>query len=194
MKKQAQGRARAKGSKLQRTELVTLRLDPEVRFQVDLATRARRQTVSAFLQDAVKQALREIMPRQGNVDLAQIAALLWHPFEPDRFVKMALRFYEWLRYDEQVLWTYIVECDALWSLDPHKRRTMGPEAEDAFDFPLLRRHWEAFQQVAAGEADPSILPSAPAEHPRTPPAVKDIPPRGPVAVRRTSGHAESSAS
>ena len=148
-----------KRSKLHRSEIITLRLEPELRFLLNLATRTKRQTISSFMEEAAKTAVQTVQLRRNGVMVSEVAPLLWHPLEPDRLVKLALRYPELLLYEEQVMWVFIVECDALWSLEASQRRTMGPEAETACNFPLLRAHWEAFKQ-AARDMDPTCLPEA----------------------------------
>jgi len=180
------GRARGKRSRLHRTEVITLRLDPRMRFYLDLATRLRRQTVSHFVEQALERALGEM-----DRDIIPIAAAVWDPLEPDRLVRLALSSPELLTYDEQVVWKYIRECDALWTIDRKERRlaiwvTEGA-LDEVMDLPLLRKTWEAFQQVAAGEADPSTLPQRHADASQQQGVELDPPLHGPVAVRRASG-------
>jgi hypothetical protein len=179
-------KAHDKRGKWHRTEVITLRLTPQLRFLVELATLAKGQTVSRFVEEAVTKALREVQLRESGVTLEQIAVAVWDPLEPDRFVKLALRYPEFLNFEQQVLWKLIVECDALWSLDAQQRRNIGPEAGTACDFPLLRAHWDAFKQ-AARDVDPESLP--PSLYPRR--GIEDVstPPQAqprPRVVRRAA--------
>jgi hypothetical protein len=166
-------------------------LTPRLRYLAELAARADRRTVTNFVEGMIEQGINGVRLRDGNADLRQLTFVLWDPLESDRFVKLALRLPELLTHEEHILWKYIVECDALWSLDRAQRRmnTLGAEAEDAFNFPLLRDAWDAFKQVAAGEADPRTLPQQRPETAQPQGAVLESPFHRPVAVRRASGQA-----
>ena len=163
MEKRARGRPSGGGSKLQRTETVTLRLDPRLRYLTELAARRQRRTVSSFIEWAIEQALSLVMlpgdTSSGHIDLEHASALLWDPDEADRLVKLGLYYPDLLTYDEQVLWKLIQECEALWLVDFNQRRGLLPHEQDTkLLYPALRKHWEALKKVAAGEADISILP------------------------------------
>src|SRR5215475_1639204 len=162
MEKRARGRPSGGGSKLQRTETVTLRLDPRLRYLTELAARKQRRTVSSFIEWAIERALSDVIlavdaDEVVNLDLA--SALLWDPDEADRLAKLALYCPDLLTYDEEVLWKLIEECEALWRDNSNPRKNVPPKAKDEMlRYPALRTHWETLQKVAAGEADPSVLP------------------------------------
>jgi hypothetical protein len=128
---------------------------------MELGARSERRSVTSFVEGAVEQYLSQVRLREGNVDVNQLAVVLWDPVEGDRFVKLALRFPELLSFEEQLLWKTICECDALWRCPVEQRRDLGPrEAEQALDFPALRAHWEALKLVATGDMAPERLPAA----------------------------------
>jgi uncharacterized protein (DUF1778 family) len=172
MEKRARGRPSGGGSKLQRTETVTLRLDPRLRYLTELAARRQRRTVSSFIEWAIEHALSDVILGEDarglvNVDLA--AFLLWDPHEADRFAKLALYYPELLTYDEEVLWKLIWECEVLWHDDFEARRGLPPKEKDARLLYLeLRTHWEVLKKVAAGEADTNLLPRRPGAPPIPP--------------------------
>src|SRR5215831_5198048 len=99
MEKRVRGRPRGGGSKLQRTETVTLRLDPKLRYLTELAARRQRRTVSSFIEWAIEHALSDVIlgeDSHGLVNVALAAYLLWDPHEADRFAKLALYYPELL--------------------------------------------------------------------------------------------------
>ena len=163
MAKRARGRPSGGGSKLQRTETVTLRLDPRLRYLTELAARKQRRTVSSFIEWAVEQALPLVMLKgdssSGHSDLLHASVILWDPIAADRLAKLGLYSPDLLTYGEQVLWKLIQECEPLWLVAFNQRKTLPPQEQDkVLLYPALRLHWEALQKVAAGEADISILP------------------------------------
>lgn len=48
------------GGKLSRSEIVTVRLDPKLRFAVELAARKQRRTASSFIEWAVEEAIKRL--------------------------------------------------------------------------------------------------------------------------------------
>jgi hypothetical protein len=164
MEKRARGRPSGGGSKLQRTETVTLRLDPRLRYLTELAARKQRRTVSSFIEWAIEQTLSlvQLPPLDDTsppIDLVDASTRLWDPDEADRFAKLGFYYPDLLTYDEQVLWKLIQECEALWLVDFDKRNGfMGYQLEEWLLYPALRKHWEALKKVANGEADISMLP------------------------------------
>ena len=162
MEKRARGRPSGGGSKLQRTETVTLRLDPKLRYLTGLAARKQRRTVSSFIEWAIERALSNVILGEDPdqvIDLDLASATLWDPDEADRFAKLALYYPDLLAFDEEVLWKLIQECEALWRGNFNLRRDLPPkEKDEMLLYPELRTHWETLKKVAAGEADPSILP------------------------------------
>jgi len=114
MEKRARGRPSGGGSKLNRTETVTIRLDPKLRYLTELAARRQRRTVSSFIEWAIEHALPAVRLEEGppevtDLDLASV--ILWDPDEADRLAKLALYYPGLLTYEEEVLWKLIQECD-----------------------------------------------------------------------------------
>lgn len=98
------------GGKLVRSEIVTIRLDPRLRYLADLAARKHRRTLSSFIEWAIEESLDRVDLRGAEGELSTVAqnsSQLWDPEEPDRFVFLATKFPDLLTHDEQFLWKYI---------------------------------------------------------------------------------------
>ena len=156
------------GGKLTRTETVTVRLDPQLRYLAELAGRIHRRTLSSYIEWAIKDALDDepIRPvwlkglEASNHTIGSEAAYLWDVDESDRFAKLALRYPNLLTHDEQILWKLIRENGYLWLGRKHK--TNGEWTweiqEGSLIFERLREKWEKFTSVANGTAEKSVLP------------------------------------
>jgi hypothetical protein len=168
MEKRAKNRGGG-GGKLNRSETVTIRLDPKLRYFTELAARKQRRTVSSFIEWAIESALGRIVlweDEEGReVTLGGRSEALWDVDEPDRFAKLAQNYPELLTHDEQVLWKLIKECPLLWNIP-------SPGSRLSLNFEDLREHWDVLKQVASGEADKSILPTRPERKPTSRP--KDL--------------------
>src|SRR2546427_6629698 len=117
MEKMAKSRGGGGGGKLNRSETVTIRLDPKLRYLTELAARKHRRTVSSFIEWAIESALDRIILREdtaGEKTLGGQSETLWDVDEPDRFAKLGQHYPELLTHDEQVLWKLIMECRFLW--------------------------------------------------------------------------------
>lgn len=152
------------GGKLNKSQIVTLRLDPRLRYLTDLAARTQRRTTSGFIEWAIERALLEVVlrPSEGTgeppITLVDDSTLLWDVDEPDRFVKLAIYYPNLLTHDEQVLWKLISENTPLWT---RIRKSNGSPyiADGSMNYKMLREHWDILKAVAAGQADKSGLPS-----------------------------------
>jgi predicted transcriptional regulator len=122
------------GGKLSRSEVVTVRLDPKLRFAAELAARKQRRTLSSFIEWAIEEAVnRTEVTDSENVNY--VMAQVWDVEEADRFVKLALNFPELLTFDEERLWRGSSSID-----------------ETSIDYPMLRLYWKTLQMIIAGEA------------------------------------------
>jgi hypothetical protein len=160
-----QAKRRGGGGKLARSETVTVRLDPKLRYLAELAARKQRRTLSSFIEWAIEEILKSVYfsENRGDFDksVASEAAELWDVDAPDRFVKLAMRYPHMLTHDEQVLWKLLRENGALWKghFDNSTHQWTWTLEESSMNFERLRTHWEKFVAVARGEADGSALPT-----------------------------------
>lgn len=126
------------GGKLSRSETVTVRLDPKLRYLAELAARKQRRTLSSYVEWAIEDSLYRTVLREDHngrsTTLADEVPNLWDVDDADRFAKLALHYPELLTHEEQVRWKLIRETVLLWSGFPGQ-----PERE--LDFEKLRRNW-----------------------------------------------------
>ncbi|MGZ8927241.1 MAG: hypothetical protein ACXW04_12900 [Methylobacter sp.] len=108
---------KASGSKLSRSETVTVRLDPKLRYLAQLAARKQRRTLSSFIEWAIEDSLQrvELYPGSSYNDAPRTVQnetnKLWDVDEVDRFCKLAISYPELLTHEEQRLWKLIKELD-----------------------------------------------------------------------------------
>lgn len=181
------------GGKLSRSETVTVRLDPKLRYLAELAARLHRRTLSSYVEWAVKESLEEEPLRPVYLGPGLIASdrtigseaeYLWDVDDADRFAKLALRYPHLLTHEEQVKWKLIRESGAVWT----GRYNGGPlneftwsVDEDSLIYPRLREHWATFCTVAESGEGQDKLPTWKRVDPNAPPAVPRSapPPRSP---------------
>lgn len=176
------------GGKLSRSETVTVRLDPKLRYLAELAARMHRRTLSSYIEWAIEGSLDNNLIRpdpsdpRGGPTIKDEAEYLWDVDEADRFAKLALRYPHLLTHEEQVRWKLIRENGFLWKgayRGTAKREWTWTVDEASLVVTRLREHWAAFCQVAdAGVGHSELLPT----WNKTEPAVPV-----PVVTQRSTG-------
>lgn len=155
------------GGKLSRSETVTVRLDPKLRYLAELAALKQRRTVSSFIEWAIEDSLGRVYLEEagfGNEQgtaIADVAAKLWDVDDADRFAKLALSYPDLLTHEEQKRWKLIRENGYLWRGNSNKNNgkwTWRVE-EDSLCFDRLRECWDDFCAVARGDASRDTLPT-----------------------------------
>ena len=164
------------GGKLSRSEIITVRLDPKLRFAAELAARKQRRTLSSFVEWAIEEAVRNSSVYRIDDTLGtvwQAMMQVWDVEEADRLVKLAINFPELLSFDEERLWKLISEHPHFWY--PDWDHGGGWQlSEDSINFENLRAQWETLNNIIAGEANESELPEG-EEHPDAPTMSDDVP-------------------
>ncbi len=153
-----------------KSQIVTIRLDPRLKYLAELAARRQRRPLSSYIEWAIEESLRQVQPQYNpglneEQTLADEASSLWDVDEADRLANLALRYPELLTHDEQVIWKLIRENGFLW-----RGQFAGPNGEWqwgttelSLNRDRLRAYWETFKEVAAGDLPEAKLP----EWPRT---------------------------
>ncbi|MBN8450440.1 MAG: hypothetical protein J0M13_15830 [Candidatus Accumulibacter sp.] len=168
------------GGKLTRTETVTVRLDPKLRYLAELAALKQRRTVSSFIEWAIEDSLGRVYLQEGGygndpgTSVADVAAKLWDVDDADRFAKLALSYPDLLSHEEQKRWKLIRENGYLWKGNSNKNsgKWTWRLEEDSLCFDRLRERWDDFCAVARGEASRDTLPTWVDAKPADKPEVK----------------------
>lgn len=159
---------RGGGSELIRSETVTVRLDPKLRYLASLAARKQRRTLSSFVEWAIEETLKHIALRdyeeKGKEEhtIAAEADSLWDVDEADRFVMLAQNYPEMLNHHEQVVWKLVRENGHLWRGRKDKSGVwQWKTSPDDFIPQRLRDTWNLFNRVASGDEHRLKLPTWP---------------------------------
>jgi len=163
---------------LARSETLTVRLDPKLRYLAELAGRKQRRTLSSFVEWAIEDSLSRI-PIDATFEgepimMSDVARSLWDIEESDRFAKLGIRYPDLLNHEEAMLWKIIRECGYLWrgQYEGPRQEWAWKIDEDSLVFERLRESWSVLKAVASGEAEKSALPTWQRYKPSTPPSAK----------------------
>lgn len=141
--------------------VLTIRLDPKVRYQIELAARLYRSTLSNVMERYIREGLKEatIHPRitvkpknQSGVSLNSIIDELWDLDPKVRTVKLAIFAPELLNYEEAKIWQVITNIPALWSLKVKKNEfgaVLPPYDLEMLDVELIELHWNLLEKIAS---------------------------------------------
>lgn len=162
-------KARKAAPKSTRSETVSVRLDPKLRYLIEIAARVQRRTVSSYIDWAVERSLDANVVLGDPADQVSVATLadvgdkLWDVDEADRFAKLALLAPHLLDYDEQRLWKLVREYGYLWrgrwkDTGNNTQRFTWETVEPSLHFERLREVWPVLQGIAAGRNSADALP------------------------------------
>ncbi len=152
-KRRERKRGRRPEREIARSEFATLRLDPRLRYLVELGARKQRRTVSSYLEWAAEQSLDWVLlSDRTHRSIADEAAQLWDVDKVERFVKLAARYPDLLNHEEQTLWKLIGESQYVWP------RRNDEQPLENLSITKLRMFWDQFISVAKGQASRTVLP------------------------------------
>lgn len=151
------------GGKLNRSQTVTLRLDPRLKYLTDIAGRTQHRTTSSFIEWAIEKSLSQIelySDQNNHVSLADEANNLWDIEECDRVVKLGLNYPHILSLEEQAIWKVITTNLFFWRYLNRTDDSRPEVSERSLVLQSVRENWETIKAVAEGNADRADLPSA----------------------------------
>lgn len=155
------------GGKLSRSETVTVRLDPKLRYLAELAARKQRRTLSSFIEWAIEDVVCRVAIYEGsggyNNDSRSIgdeSEYLWDVDDSDRFAKLAISYPELLTHEEQIIWKLIKENGYFWygNWQGINGAFQWKIEDKSLIFSRLRDYWDTLRKVAVGENPKSDLP------------------------------------
>jgi hypothetical protein len=142
------------GGKLARTETVTVRLDPRLRYLAELAARKQRRTLSSFIEWSIEDALKRVslggLPgRRAGASIDDEANALWDIDEADRFIRLGFGYPELLTYDEQRIWKLLNDSFLL-SPAYHPEHGLNWDVLEQRVLPVIGEYWRDVRMVALG--------------------------------------------
>jgi len=163
------------GGKLSRSEIVTVRLDPKLKFAAELAARKQRRTLSSLIEWTIEQSLKDIFVGEviadetGNkvtVNALEAMSNVWDIYEPERFVKFAEKFPDLLNYREEILWKTICDNSRFWSyLDSRWIEKFDKHFDFKWDTTInnlakdeLNKYWDTLNEIADGKLSEDSIP------------------------------------
>lgn len=146
-----------------KTQAVSVRIDPVVKYALDLMARAQRRSVSSVIEWAVIEAAKTTrLGGAEHTEIDSIKALADHTYSPneiERVVWLGICTPDLLDFDERRIWTVIRLTPELW-IKPNWHRIMQRPNDDVdevdFDWWVFRNNLELLEPIIreAAETDP----------------------------------------
>jgi hypothetical protein len=158
------------GSQLNRSETITVRLDPKLNYLCELAARSQRRTKSSMVEAALFDYLSLLpidvrMRMEDRQSIAVLAEQLWDVSEWERFRRLAIVAPHLMNYEEQKIWSVLTRNPYFWQGEWERVGTTEAIFVPTIDANRLltyrlEKSWETIKAVAAGEKDYKDLPQA----------------------------------
>lgn len=133
-----------------RKEATSVRLEPKVKYLVEIAARIQRRSVTNYIEWALEESLRNITLEDnmsdnfGNkVTLDYLKDYLWDINESKRFMILTLNYPVLLTFEEQKLWEIISNHPYLYLI-----KCPGPWILENINFQALDRDWKTLLKAS----------------------------------------------
>lgn len=157
--------SRGSGSRLGRTETVSIRLDPRLNYLCELAARSQRRTKSSYIEAMLDERIQTQVinkwrePSYGDPEtFGDRADVLWNVKESQRLVSLGLIAPELMTFEEQHIWTLIEEHGFFWRGKWVGDTWQYSPSLDSIIRERVDERWEDLVAIADGEKSPEILP------------------------------------
>lgn len=152
-----------------KTEALTLRLDPKVRFLIDLIARQKRQSITGVIESAIEVYATNFLieaelwdeeieeDKLQQVSLYKLSKELYSTDDSLRFMMLVWCCPRLLSYEEIRLKETIYGSKFFWDQYPD-----GNNSREDIDTGLLREHWSSLlKHVDEHKSSPTIVPYEP---------------------------------
>jgi hypothetical protein len=158
---------KAKASSQGKAESITVRLDPKIRYGLELLARKQRRTLSSVVEWALHQAIDN--PESGLIETGtdgnpyNLLTTLWDVEEADRLYHIVTLRPNLLNFEEEKLTKIIRESDYYQSV--HEKYKHLQEKGEHLEYhnrvrEKLRDYYETYKKIADGELSRDSLPKA----------------------------------
>ncbi len=157
---------KANSSNQPKAESITVRLEPKIRYGLELLARKQRRTISSVVEWALQKAIHDtaegLYDEQGKE--LNLLEFLWDVEESDRLYQLATCRRNLMNFEEEKLIKIIIESDYFHALSDsflHLKNDENPHIYHQKMREGLREHFDTFKKVANGELGKDALPKPP---------------------------------
>ncbi|WLI17060.1 hypothetical protein [Pseudomonas wuhanensis] len=137
------------------TVSVGIRIDPKIKFALDIMGRLQKRSLTAVIEWAIAQAIAQQSVDFDGSNLSTVLDKIWSTDESSRLVQLAIHMPEALTYDELRIWETIKATEHFWEQYSNGSRS----TESRLLASHVRSFWqEILDHVERNKASPTILP------------------------------------
>jgi len=146
------------------TVSVSLRIDPRIKYGIDLAARVQKRTVTGVVEWAVERALSDVkLPvdfmvegDQGKPELPEpqsvldaVKERLWSPDEATRLMRLAFECPSLLTFEEGLIWESIRLSPPFWRFTPRVVTEASPWKNARLE--VVSKYWDTLVERIRAE-------------------------------------------
>lgn len=121
------------------TVSVGIRIDPKIKFALDIMGREQKRSLTAVIEWAIGNAISQQMAPGTDETFAALIDKVWSTDEPTRLANMAFYMPSVLTYDELRIWETVKLTPYYWTFPD------APTIPEYFNLGALRSHWDALK-------------------------------------------------
>ncbi|MDC7814417.1 hypothetical protein [Pseudomonas sp. BLCC-B112] len=138
------------------TVSVGIRIDPKIKFALDIMGRVQKRSLTAVIEWAIAQAMNQAHGDFDGKSLASVIDKVWSTDESVRLVNLAVYLPEALTYDELRIWETIKASGYFWRHYPDMTFSTDP---DRLEMVLVTDNWDKLlDHVNLHKSSPTIVP------------------------------------
>lgn len=136
-------------------EVMSLRIEPKLRYLIDIAARIQRRNITNYVEWALEESLHSVYLENNFETIDKASTLdflkdrLWDINESKRFVTLAIHYPDLLTFEEQKLWDVITKHPYL-----YLKKCPGAWIDDNINFNALNDDWELLLHASYGHEEP----------------------------------------
>jgi predicted transcriptional regulator len=137
------------------TVSVGIRIDPKVKFALDMMGRLQKRSLTAVVEWAISNAMSQqaIDSSRGSVKITEAIDAIWSTDEATRFINMCYEVPTMLTYDEHRLWDTIQLSKIFWTVG------YATNYREHLNEWKLRLNWQLLKEhVEEHKNSPSVEP------------------------------------
>lgn len=141
-----------------KTSSVSVRMDPVIRWQLELLSRIERRSMSAVIEDSIEGRAKSTESSRQFWTVANLGSGTYSPNDLERLIRLAMNEPSLLTYEEVRQWDVIKKTPELWTDKAFINRTFQ---DSDFLWSRLERHLPTLQiliQEAASERVTQAIP------------------------------------
>lgn len=137
------------------TVAVGIRIDPKIKFALDLMGRLQKRSLTAVIEWAISSAMAQqsVVAASGEKRIVDVVDSIWSTDEATKFINMCFEVPSMLTYDEHRLWDTIQLSKIFWTVGH------ATNYREHLNEWKLRLNWELLKEhVEEHKNSPSVEP------------------------------------